>query len=320
MQPGQQVPQFLDPRTGGEIGPSVEELAGRLVAFIPISFDPNAPNKYHVPSDANSSPTKPMVTADIVVLDGGQLYFGKALKASPPRPVPTHVVQIDQTMGPVGLPERMGAEFQGRAFSGPNMVSAMRDFIGKGIVLGRVTQGVSKNGNNPPWNIAKLEPNDPARQLAAQYFGGRAAGTVTPHTPVELNPAPSANMPINPYSAQPQFVPPANMTQQGFMAPQPAVQPPNPALYGPAPSAQQPQFVPQAQPQQAVAPVQQQFVPQFTPTPGPVPAPQDAQQIPAGYEQMWPQLTPEQQAQVRAQVAQQQQAAQAGTGAAQYYG
>lgn len=341
MQPGQ-VPNFIDPRTGGEIGPSVEELAGRLVAFVPVSFDPNAPNKYHVPTDSNSSPTKPAVTADIVVLDGGQLYFGKALKASPPRPMPTHVVAIDATQrDQFGAPTGpMGAEFQGRVFSGANIVMALRDSVGRGIVLGRVVQGVGKGGNNPPWNIAKLEPTDPGRQLAAAYFGGRAAGTVTPYTPVELNPAPSANMPINPYGAQPQFAPPANMTPQGFMAPQPmpanlvpqmlvpgphqpvatqpqgyapapAVQPPNPALYGNAQPAAPAAFVPPAPVQQAVAPVQQQFIP-------PVPAP--GASIPPGYEGMWPQLTEAQRQQVQQQYAAQQQAAQAGPGAAQYYG
>ena len=77
--------------------PSVEALVGRTVVYIPRSFDPNAlvPASFGAPAGA----TRKQWTADLYILDGGELRFWYTKKgdptATPPVPESTveHVVE-----------------------------------------------------------------------------------------------------------------------------------------------------------------------------------------------------------------------------------
>lgn len=271
-QPGQY--QIMDPVTGGEPGPSVSELAGRLVVLLPYRIDENAPNAYARPGEPN---TRPELTADVFVLDGGPLTFGAAPKASPPRLQPTHQVQVP-------------AEFTQRKFGQPNIVDSCRAAIGRGVVIGIITQGVPKDPrNNPPWNLQKLADDDPRRQLVAQYLGAKSAGVAPVNKPVPLLPQ---GMPQpGQYAPQPQGYAP--------VMPQPMAAP----VYAPPQPAQIPQQAPMA-PQYAPAPMAAPVA--YAPPAPPQQAPQ-ALQPPPGYEQLWPQFTPDQQQAVVAQYRAQQQ-------------
>lgn len=311
------MPQFLDPTVGGLPGPSISELAGRFVAFVPKSYDPNAKGL-----DPNV-PVKPAVTTDVIVLDGGNLQYGAAPKADPPRPNPTHITAIDPQPGPDGI-VRQGAVFPNRVFSGVNVVSALRDNVGRGIVLGVVELGtVGKPGQNRPWNITPLTPSDPRRMLAHQWFAGMSAGTVKPHEGTEMtnqpqaNPGPAAQQFYNTALPGPGYGAPHPATVPGYGQPQPAVPaaqgyaaaqqaPMQPNGYASAPVAQAP--VQQApapvygDPNAAYNPAAQGFIPQQAPPVAPV------EFIPPGFEAIWPSATPEMKASILAGFQAQQQA------------
>jgi hypothetical protein len=270
-QPGQY--QIMDPVTGGEPGPSVSELAGRLVVLLPHRIDENAPNPYARPGEPN---TKPELHADIFILDGGPLVFGAAPKASPPRPNPTHQVAIP-------------AEFTLRRFQHPNIVDSCRAAIGRGVVIGVISQGVPKDPkNNPPWNLTRLADDDPRRQQVAQYLGAKAAGVAPVNKPVPLPGAQQA------------------MPQPGQYAPAPQYAPQVPSGY---PQQPQPQYAPQvlampaAQGYAAAQYAPMAPMPQYAPQmlQAPVPAAPQALQPPPGYEALWPQFSIEQQQAVVAQ-------------------
>jgi hypothetical protein len=265
---GQPMPTFLDPALG-EPGPSISELAGRFVAFIPTGHDPSAKN-------FDGTGIAPSVTTDLVVLDGGNLYYGAAPRAPIPRPNPTHVVAVP-------------AEFRGQIFSNVNVVGALKPAIGKGIVLGIVELSTIGSKGNKPWNVTPLAPSDPRRGIAHQYFAGRATGTITPNVPTELTPGVPAPQTM---TALAQHYAPASQPQMT----QPFVGQPQPVL-------------PAAQGFQAA-----QFAPAVTPAPQAQPVPDmaafaawQAQQaavvppapaIPAGFEAAWPHMNEEQRAAV----------------------
>ncbi len=277
MQPGQY--QILDPVVGGEPGPSVSELAGRLVALVPYSIDENAPAYNPAPGQPA---TKPELTADIFVLDGGPLTFGAAPRAVPPRPQPTHRIETP-------------AEFTQRKFQHKNIVDSCRAAIGRGVVIGVIAQGVANDPrNNAPWNLTKLADDDPRRQIVAQYLGAKSAGMAPVNKPIALLP---------PGMPQPGQYAPQAQQANGYA-------PAQPQQWTPAPQAPpaQPQYTPAAppwpQPQQAAA-LQQPWMP--PPPQSAPPVQQQAPQPPPGYEALWPSFTPEQQQAVLANAAAQQQ-------------
>lgn len=279
----------LDPSVGGEPRPSISELNGRLVVLVPHRIDESTVDTF---SKVEPKPAKPTLYADVIVLDGGPLNYNAAPKASPPRPYPTHVVQVP-------------AEFLNLTLQHPNIVNSCRGAVGRGIVQGIIEQGISSTpGNNAPWNLAKLAEGDPRRQIVQAYVQGKANGTARPNQPQPLNAAPQQPVP-SPYLPQPQAVQNVQpqMTQPQFGQPQPMM----PAAQGfaqaqQAPMQPQPQY---GQPQAPWNPAAQQFA---------QPA-QQAYQMPddapvPGFEAIWPTLTPEMKQQVRAQAGQQQQAPQ----------
>ena len=281
---GAPQPVLMDPTVGGEPGPSVAELENRCCLFIPRKIARNQPDKY------NQGKYKDEVTCDIVVLDGGNFYFGAAPKAQPPRPQPTHVTAV-----PVA--------FTNRIIGNGNMVAALERAVGTGAVVGIVRQGIGDKGN-PPWNIYAVDANDPRRQLAVAYLNGQLQLA----KPTEINPQPAApQLPPNPYgqpmpqqpaqmTPQPQYAPPAPQAYPVPIAPQPQPQQAQQPVYAPAPDHSNQVYVPNGQPAQPV------WVPPAAPAPAAVAEPGP----PPGYEAMWGQLTPEQRQQVLAHVGQQQ--------------
>jgi hypothetical protein len=161
------LPGFTAPAVGGGIGPSMAELAGRACIFLPKRIERN------VASDFEPGKTSDVVTFDLVVLDGPLPFaFGAAPRAKIPRPYPTHQHAT--------LP----ALFKGQMARGVNVTRALESVI-DGAVLARVVQGVGTKGS-PPWNLAELDPNDPANTVANQLRGVWAQFYANPPEPVEL--------------------------------------------------------------------------------------------------------------------------------------
>lgn len=314
MQPTQQMSQpFTNPRVGGgEPGPAISELDGRVVAFVVKKYDPNA-------TDPAGKP-KPAVTADVYVIDNGTpLQYGGNYSLIPSE----QRLPYMQVSTPV--------HFANRIYSGVNIVRALQSEVGKAPVLGVIVR--SEVGNRP-WNLDVLADDDPRRAFAGQFWSAMMTGQWTNPIGVPIPgrpgpagadmsaPAPGAPVP-NPY-AQPA---PQQPTPQYLTQPAPG----QPYLTQPAPQQpwQQPvaQPMPQAPPQQfqqQPAPQFQQFAPQQPMPQAPAPqfgppqqAPQFAPQMqaagavypdgspmppaPQGYEQVWPTLTQGQHAAILAQ-------------------
>jgi hypothetical protein len=269
---GQPMPTFLDP-TLGEPGPSMAELVGRFCAFIPTGYDPNALN-----FEKSAPAAKGAVTFDLVVLDGPQLNYGAAPKATPPRMHATHTVAIP-------------AEFRGQVNSNVNVAGALRDHVNKGVVLGVVEISTVGSKGSKPYNITPLAAGDPRRADAQNYFAGRAAGTIVPNIPTELvNTAPTI--------APSQYLPAAQptMTQPTIGQPQLAV----PAAAG----LQAAQVAPMA-PAAAAQPDMSAFLAwqaQQVAAAQPAPAPAAPAFVPAGFEAAWPHMTEEQRQTVLASI------------------
>lgn len=161
------LPGFTAPAVGGGIGPSMAELSGRACIFLPKRIERN------VASDFEPGKTSDMVTFDLVVLDGPLPFmFGAAPRAKIPRLHPTHQLST--------LP----ALFKGQMARGVNVTRALGDVI-DGAVLARVVQGVGTKGS-PPWNLAELDPNDPANAVANQLRSVWAQFYANPPEPMEL--------------------------------------------------------------------------------------------------------------------------------------
>lgn len=282
---GQPMPTFLDP-TLGEPGPSIAELTGRFCAFIPVSHDPNALN-----FDKTGPAPKGSVTYHVVVLDGGPLYFGAAPKATPPRMQPTHVINVP-------------AEFHNQMSSNVNIAGALRDHVGKGVVLGVVELSTVGTKGNKPYNITPIDPNDPRRSLAHNYYAGRAAGTVTANVATELTPgmmAPQVQQQVAQHYAPPVAAPAAQPVAQQFT--QPAFGQPQPAMPA-GPAFQAAQFAPAA-PASVAAPQDQAaafaaWQAQQAAAAVPVAPAAPVEFIPPGFEAAWPHMNTEQRAQMLA--------------------
>jgi hypothetical protein len=228
------------------LAPRIKDLAGRLVAFRPTLFEPEAPNNLAGPNQAK---TQPRVTADCYVFDGGTLVFGGSPDYDK-KPTP-HTHQVEP---PTMLP--------GMWITSENIVRALtetpvggRQQITPGLVLGRI---VRSQVGNMPWNLEPVDMAGPEVAHCAAIFAQWQSGQSKPNQPVPLaQAAPSAlqTQTANAYQAQ-----------YGIPAPNPAEL---------AYAAQQQQY---AQPPAGFAP-QPAPMPQYAP-PAPAPMPQPA--APAG--------------------------------------
>lgn len=245
MQPGQPA-GFTDPQTAGAIRPRIRELQGRLVIIVPLMLE-IVPNALSVPP---GQPQK-RITADVIVLDGGPMAYGGRPEAED-NPTP-HTLTISTP-----------ARFTGMYLSQVGIVGALESAVGKGVVLGRVTRAASRSGGaagRPPWQLTKLAPDDPARNLAKDFYAAMHAGQWTEPVPTPIAGAPAPSM-----AASGTYATTMPHTAAGVAIPQGGV---------PLPPGS----------------------PAWQPAAGAIPAVPPA---PPGYETMWPILTPEQRTQILA--------------------
>lgn len=267
-QPAQaQQAQFADPQAGGGSALKVRHLEGRHCIFVPTGYNPTA--KGMNPTD----PPRPTVTADVVVLDGGELYFGDNAA--------NHTPMTQKVTVPFYAP--------GLLIGNSEIVRALVDSVGRQIVLGKVVKGTQ---GNRPFLLERLEANDPARELAAQVWQARSLGSFVNPTPVPLMPqgAP-AGQPAQ-YAQAMSFNAPANAPQaRGYAYPQGA--PGQPVQYG------QPSQAPAAYAPAQGAPVGHQPMVQQVQTPA-------ASDVPPGWNlEAWNGLPEAQRNAIRAAQAQQ---------------
>lgn len=176
MQPGTPS-QFADPAAPGLLRPRIRDLDGRLVIIVPL-------NLQVVPNALSQIPgaTQERITADVFVLDGQPLAYG-GRPEDPDTPSP-HTLSIT-----------VPAKFEGMYLSQVGIVGALRAAVGKSVVLGRISRGTSGDPNRrAPWQLIKLAPEDPARAMAAQFYGAQAVGTWTPPVPTKIEGAPPPSM------------------------------------------------------------------------------------------------------------------------------
>lgn len=170
MQPNQNP--FNAPAPVGGIRPRVADIAGRMVAFTPTALALNVPG-------VKPGELQDRITADVVVLDGGPLAFG----GKPEKGIPHTLI--------ISAP----CEFSGMYVSQTNLVGALRGSVNAGVVLGRIVQGTtSKPGNNPPWNLAPIDPADPAYRMALDYWSARALGQIVKPEPQPIAGAPAPTL------------------------------------------------------------------------------------------------------------------------------
>lgn len=259
------APTFLTPTAGGNAGPLPRHLIGRTVICLPRSYDPNAQFQ---------GQSRPSMTLDVIVLDGGPIEYGDNRDRDASKQTPnTHRCATP-------------ARFNGVMWNSGIILDKVR--IGLSQFAGQPSQptvGVIEQGTqgNRPYMIV-----DPAKHLdGSDRPDGAQRMALAQHvyTMIEqgqfVNPVPEViwTAPNQAAPAAPQFQPPQypNMAQAGYGAPWPQSAPPQSA----PPAQYQPQY-PSVQPG-----------PQGAPAGAPVPANWDPR--------VWATLTPEQQAQVLGQ-------------------
>jgi hypothetical protein len=250
---------FQAPRVAAAtLTPRIKDLAGRLVAFRPTLFEPEAPNSLAGPNQAK---TQPRVTADCYVFDGGTLVFGGSPDYDK-KPTP-HTHQVEP---PTMLP--------GMWITSENIVRALtetppggRQQITPGLVLGRI---VRSQVGNMPWNLEPVDMAGPEVAHCAAIFAQWQSGQSKPNQPVPL--AQAAPPAPNPLQAMQVQAANAYQAQYGIPAPSPAelayaaqqqqyAQPPAGFAPQPAPAPRS-QYAPPAPMPQPAAPA---GVPPFPP-------------------------------------------------------
>jgi hypothetical protein len=225
-QPSQaQAAGFADPQAMGGSPVKVRHLEGRHVVIVPVGYNPTA--KGMNPTD----PPRPTITADVLVLDGGEMQFGDNLSNRTPC-----TLKVQTPYYATGL-----------LIGNSEIVRALVGSVGKEIVLGRVVKGTQ---GNCPFLIERLDPSDPIRELAARVWTSRVQGQF-------VNPSPEPIMPQQQYGPPPQAQYPPQVPQ-GYGYPPGTPQMP----YG-QPSQAPSAYVPQAAPplQQVYAQAQSQPAP-----------------------------------------------------------
>lgn len=171
---------FADPSAIGGTRPAVRDLVGRVVVIKPTRYEERVPG-------VDPGTFQERVTADVLILDGGRLEFG----GNPVRGRPNLLA--------------VNAPFltQGMYISNTNVVGAVRDQTGKGIVLGRIVQGRSNDPKrNAPYNLVTLEESDPMRAAAAQLYTQVLKNAFVNPEPVKIGAVVSAGQPAHVQAAQ----------------------------------------------------------------------------------------------------------------------
>jgi hypothetical protein len=140
---------FSDPSAVGGDRPAVRDFVGRVVVIKPTRYEQNIPNQ------KEPGKFQDRITADVYVLDGGPMEFG----GNPTRGKPNTLT--------VATPYLVKDMY----ISNTNVVKAVRDEVGRGVVLGRVTRGKASDPmHNDPFNLVTLDPSDPARAMAGAGY------------------------------------------------------------------------------------------------------------------------------------------------------
>jgi hypothetical protein len=141
----------------------IRNLSGRAIIAIPKSYDPTAPG-----FDAGT--TAPAVTLDVIVLDGGLLWWGDVIGGD-------MAARHGNT-----LRSEVPCRIDNMIDSHVNIVGALKGLVGKQAVMGRIETGQGTKGN-PPWILTPLAPDDQVRPIAERVWGELSMGTfVNPPT------------------------------------------------------------------------------------------------------------------------------------------
>ncbi|MBB4689802.1 hypothetical protein [Amycolatopsis jiangsuensis] len=146
---------FSAPAPQAARGPRVRDMYGRLLLVIPHKLEEDLPNRLQ------PGTTQDRLTADVIILDGGEIQYGGKPEATPPVP---HT----KTVATPFKSERMFLSQRG-------LISQCREALAKrlqgqpGMVLGRLTTGEAKEaGQNAPFLLSP--PTDEDKALARQYL------------------------------------------------------------------------------------------------------------------------------------------------------
>lgn len=121
-----------------------QELVGSLLLFDVLSYEDNVPTSFTPPGEKS-----PAVRANVTVVDGPQAGH-RYIEA-------------------LVFPKKLQAQLRPR--------------VGR-MVLGRLTQGEARKGQNPPWELSPATPQDKARASALVSGSGSApAGAPAPGEP-----------------------------------------------------------------------------------------------------------------------------------------
>jgi hypothetical protein len=136
-------------------GPRLREMYGRLLLVLPHKVE-TVPNKLSPVAGA----TQERMTADVIVLDGGQIQYGGKPEAVPPVP-------HDKT---ANVPHKTDRMF----ISAVGLISQCREALARrmagqpGMVLGRLARGEAKGNQEAPYLLTP--PTDQDKQVARQYL------------------------------------------------------------------------------------------------------------------------------------------------------
>lgn len=161
---------FADPSAIGGTRPAIRDLVGRIVVIKPTRYEERVPG-------VDPGTFQERITSDVLILDGGRLEFG----GNPARGRPNLLA--------VNVPFLT----QGMYISNTNVVGAVRDQVGRGVVLGRIVQGRSNDPKrNAPYNLVTLEEGDPMRAAASQLYTQVLKNAFVNPEPVKIGAAPVA--------------------------------------------------------------------------------------------------------------------------------
>lgn len=248
--------EWASPIEGGGEFIKIGQLAGHLIIAYPIGYIEHLPTKFSTPDKRSDA-----IACDIVDLD---------------------------VMDENGQP---GKIYRNQRLMQGQVIAALRPRIG-GRVLGRVTQGISRNGMNPPWQIqdATKDPDAIARatawvQVHADFVASEFVAFVPRQQPAapQFQQAPTQQYQQPQYGGYPQQAP-AQQPQFGGYPQAPQQQP----QYGGYPPAQPPQFQ-QAPPAYSGQGYDVGPSPQGPPPEWATPPPAQIQQQPVQYPQAAPQ-------------------------------
>lgn len=149
---------FAGPAPQRPRAPRLRDLYGRLVLVIPHKLEKGIRSQFN---DKDGNPQfQDRLTMDLVVLDGGEIHYGGSPESIPPTP-------HDKT---ATVPAKFDRVFDSHA----GIISQCRDALAKrqagkpGMVLGRLTTGEKKGGNNAPFILQPFTEADAA--IARQYL------------------------------------------------------------------------------------------------------------------------------------------------------